>query len=161
MSGVGTRLSAKALRTRWVVRTPIWLYRAGLGFIFASRLLMLEHKGRSSGERRFVVLEVVDHPAPGQYVVVSGFGVGAQWYRNIQADPRVKVSIGLRRSMPATATPMTDAESAAALARYAQHHPKTWTKLRTTIEYGRRPPGRHPSRGVPAHDLRPAVDPYY
>jgi hypothetical protein len=53
MSGVGTRLRAKALHTRWVVRTPIGLYRAGLGFVFGSRLLMLEHRGRSSGARRF------------------------------------------------------------------------------------------------------------
>ncbi|MBS2533819.1 nitroreductase family deazaflavin-dependent oxidoreductase [Catenulispora sp. NF23] len=135
MSGVGTRLSARALRTRWFVRAPIGLYRAGLGFVFGSRLLMLEHAGRSTGARRFVVLEVVDHPAPGQYVVISGFGIGAQWYQNIQADPRVKVSIGLRRSMPATATPMTDAESATVLAHYIEHHPKEWEKLHATIEY--------------------------
>jgi deazaflavin-dependent oxidoreductase (nitroreductase family) len=111
---------------------------------------MLEHKGRSSGARRFAVLEVVDRPAPGQYVVVSGFGVGAQWYRNIQADPRVRVSIGLRRSMPATATPMTDAESAAALAHYAQDHPKAWKKLRATIEYA----VGHPVDSLPMVSLR-------
>lgn len=134
MSGAATRLAARALRTRWFVRAPIGLYRAGLGFAFGSRLLMLEHTGRSTGARRFVVLEVVDQPAPGEYVVVSGFGTRAQWYRNIMSNPRVRVSIGLRRSVPATATAMTSAESAAALTRYAEHHPKAWERLRGTIE---------------------------
>ena len=150
MSGVGTRIGAKALRTRWFVRAPIGLYRAGFGFVFGSRLLMLEHTGRTTGARRFVVLEVVDRPAPGQYVVVSGFGTRAQWYRNIQADPRVKVSVRLRRSIPATATPMTEAESAAALARYIEHHPKAWENLRATIEHA----VGHPVETLPMVCLR-------
>jgi deazaflavin-dependent oxidoreductase (nitroreductase family) len=135
MSGIGVQVAAKALRTRWFVRAPIGLYRAGLGFVFGSRLLMLEHKGRTTGARRYVVLEVVDRPSPGQYVIVSGFGTGAQWYRNIQAEPRVRVSVGLRRSVPATATALSPDESAAALARYAAAHPKAWEKLRATIEH--------------------------
>lgn len=130
-----SRLGARALQTRWIVRAPISLYRAGLGFVFGSRLLMLQHTGRRSGTPRFVVLEVVDHPAPGEYVIVSGFGATAQWYRNIQADPRVRVWTGFRRGVPATATPMTDSESAAALDHYIQQHPKAWDKLRGTIEH--------------------------
>jgi hypothetical protein len=46
------------------VRAPVWLYRARLGFVFGSRLLMLEHTGRKTGIRRYVVLETVDHPGP-------------------------------------------------------------------------------------------------
>ena len=55
-------LGARALRTRWLVRAPINLYRVGLGFLFGTRLLMLEHVGRRTGARRYVVLEVVDRP---------------------------------------------------------------------------------------------------
>lgn len=51
---------------RWFVRAPIWLFRARLGFLLGSRLLMLEHLGRKSGGRRHVVLEVVTR-APGSY----------------------------------------------------------------------------------------------
>ncbi|APA97803.1 nitroreductase family deazaflavin-dependent oxidoreductase [Nocardia seriolae] len=131
---LASKLGARALQTRWVVRSPIALYRAGLGFLFGTRLLMLEHIGRSSGQRRYVVLEVVDHPKSDQYIVVSGFGVQAQWYRNIAAHPDVRVSVGARRALPATATPMTAAESAAALDRYIERHPKAWVKLRGTIE---------------------------
>lgn len=129
-----TRLSARALRTRRLVRAPILLYRAGLGFLFGSRLLMMEHRGRRSGERRFVALEVVDHPATDRYVIVSGFGTGSQWYRNIVADPHVRVSCGFRRRAPALATPMTDEQSARALERYIDEHPRAWDKLRATIE---------------------------
>jgi hypothetical protein len=51
-SSPGTALAAWAaglLRVRWVVRVPVGLYRARLGFLFGSRLLMLEHTGRKSG----------------------------------------------------------------------------------------------------------------
>ncbi|WP_327138831.1 nitroreductase family deazaflavin-dependent oxidoreductase [Nocardia sp. NBC_01327] len=132
--GLAAKLGARALHTRWVVRAPIALYRARLGFLFGSRMLMLQHTGRRSGAQRYVVLEVVDHPAPDQYVVVSGFGVGAQWYRNIAADPRVHLSIGTRNGVTATATPMTEAESADTLQRYIHQHPKAWSRLRGTIE---------------------------
>ncbi|WP_306306921.1 nitroreductase family deazaflavin-dependent oxidoreductase [Nocardia thailandica] len=117
------------------MRAPIIVYRVGLGFLFGTRLLMLEHIGRRTGARRYVVLEVVDRPAPGEYVIVSGFGDRAQWYRNIQAHRGVRVWCGLRRAAPATSVPMTAAESAAALNRYIQTHPGAWKKLRATIEY--------------------------
>ncbi|MGW4848602.1 nitroreductase family deazaflavin-dependent oxidoreductase [Nocardia brasiliensis] len=127
-------LGARMLQTRWAVRAPILLYRAGLGFLFGTRLLMLQHVGRRSGAARFVVLEVVDHPSADRYIVVSGFGAKAQWYRNIHAEPRVRVSTGTKRAVPATATPMTEAESAAALERYSARHPRAWKNLRATIE---------------------------
>ncbi len=55
-----TRIGASFLAVRWLVRAPIWLYRARLGVIFGHRLLMLEHVERNSGRRRFVILEVLD-----------------------------------------------------------------------------------------------------
>lgn len=127
-------LGARVLTTRWMVRAPIFCYRAGLGFLFGTRLLMLEHIGRKSGARRYVVLEVVERPSPDRYVIVSGFGPKAQWYRNICAEPEVHVSCGIKRRVPATAIPLSHDESAAALARYAEDHPRAWRNLRDTIE---------------------------
>ncbi|MBF6333056.1 nitroreductase family deazaflavin-dependent oxidoreductase [Nocardia transvalensis] len=127
-------LAARALRTRWVVRAPIRLYRWGFGFLFGNRMLMLEHRGRRSGLPRYVVLEVVDRPAPDEYIIVSGFGPRSQWYRNVRADPRVRVWTGLRRGVRASATLLSEAESAAALDHYAQHHPRLWKRLRATVE---------------------------
>jgi len=105
-SPVTAAWAARLLRTRWIVRAPVWLYRARLGLIFGSRLLMLEHTGRKTGIRRFAVLEAVDHPDPGTYIVAAGFGDRAQWLRNVRASPRVRVYAGARRPAAATARPL-------------------------------------------------------
>ena len=96
-TGAMAAWAAGLLRVRWLVRAPIWLYRARLGFLLGSRLLMLEHLGRKSGTRRYVVLEVVARPRPGTYVVASGFGTRAQWFRNVRANPHVRVYAGGHR----------------------------------------------------------------
>ncbi len=127
-------MGARVLRTRWLVRLPIWLYRARLGWVCGSRLIMLEHVGRRSGTRRYVVLEVVEHLSRDEYVVVSGFGLKAQWYRNIRANPKVRISSGFRRDRVAMAIPLTNRESADTLRRYAARHPTAWANLRATIE---------------------------
>lgn len=122
------------MRVRWLVRFPIWLYRARLGWLFGSRLLLLQHTGRRSGVERQVVLEVVDRPAPGSYVVASGFGKSSQWYRNVKADARVRVSVGIHRSAPAIAHLLGDDESAAVATTYARRHPRTWAALQPVFE---------------------------
>ena len=66
-------VGARLLRTRWFVRAPIRLYRLGLGPLLGTRLVQLEHRGRTTGLPRLVVLEVVAIEA-GAPVVVSGFG---------------------------------------------------------------------------------------
>ena len=133
-SPVTAAWAARLLRVRWIVRAPVWLYRARLGFVFGSRLLMLEHTGRKTGIRRYVVLETVDRPDPGTYVVAAGFGDRAQWLRNIRASPRVRVGTGSRRPIPAIARPLTSEETAAALAAYARRHPKAWAALKPVFE---------------------------
>jgi hypothetical protein len=64
---------------------------------------MLEHTGRKSGLPRYVVLEVVRRLSDDRYVVPSGLGTAADWYRNITQEPRVHVSVGRLRHVPATA----------------------------------------------------------
>lgn len=128
------RAGAALLRVRWFVRAPIWLYRARLGAVFGSRLLMLEHVGRTSGRQRFVVLEVIDQPVPGRYVVVSGFGGRAQWFLNVQAHPNVRVFLASHKPAPALAHQLDANASAAALGRYASAHPRAWAQLRPVLE---------------------------
>ena len=127
-------LGAKFLTTRWAVRLPIPIFRAGFGFILGGRLLLLEHRGRTSGEARFVVIEAVDRESSDRVVVASGFGSHAQWYRNLQAEPRCGVSIGWRRRVPARAELLDREESREILARYAERHPMAWTELRRSIQ---------------------------
>ena len=132
-SAIG-RGGAWVLGNRALMRTPIWLYRARLGFLFGSRTLMLEHVGRKSGARRYVVLEVVGHPAPDTYVVASGFGGRAQWFRNLTANPRVRISITGHGPRPATARRLPAAEADAVLADYVRRHPRAWARFKNVLE---------------------------
>lgn len=127
------RIAGALLRTRWLVRAPIWIYRAGLGAVFGRRLLLLEHTGRSSGRVRRVVLEVVGRTSSG-YIVVSGFGERAQWLRNVEADPRVRVQVLSGSPAPARARRLEPEEATAALRRYADRHPRAWARLRPVLE---------------------------
>jgi deazaflavin-dependent oxidoreductase (nitroreductase family) len=143
-------VASRLLQTRAVMRAPIWLYRHRAGWLFGTRMLMLEHVGRRSGVARYVCLEVVERPSVGEIVVVSGFGTGAQWYQNLLVDPSCRVSIGTRNSVAARARFLTDEESAAALGRYQKAHPKAWQRLRGAIETA----VGHEVEGVPMVNLK-------
>ncbi|MCV7196631.1 nitroreductase family deazaflavin-dependent oxidoreductase [Mycobacterium angelicum] len=125
---------ARLLRSRPLVRAPIWIYKARAGVLFGSRTLMLEHIGRKSGARRNAVLEVVDHPARGTYVVASGFGRKAQWFRNIQANPRVRIYVGSRRPVPATARVLDQEQVDRTLASYRSRHAGYWERFKPVLE---------------------------
>jgi len=126
--------AARLVHARWLVRAPIGLYRARLGFLLGSRFLMLEHTGRKSGARRYVVLEVIDRPRPGTYMVPSAFGNRAQWIRNVRADPHVRVYTGRRRAVPAVARLLTAGEAAAVLAKYEHKHPRAYKSIGSVLE---------------------------
>lgn len=128
------RAGAAVLRSRPLMRAPIWLYRARLGFLLGSRVLLLEHVGRKSGLPRQAVLEVIDHPEPDTYTVASGFGTRAQWYRNIQANPSVRVSVADRIDVPAAARPLRTNEADAALRSYISRHGRAWETMKPVLE---------------------------
>jgi deazaflavin-dependent oxidoreductase (nitroreductase family) len=107
---------------RWLARAPIPLFRAGLGAAFAGVLVMVEHRGRTSGLRRYVVLETVV-AEPGAVVVPSGYGARSQWFRNVQADPRVRIWRGSSAGVRAVAHVLPGAEAHQLLERYRREHP--------------------------------------
>lgn len=144
------RLGALVLRNRRAVRAPVTLYRWGLGWLLGSRMLMLEHVGRRSGEPRYAVLEVIERPSRDRIVVASGFGRGSQWYRNLATEPRCHVSIGRRRRRPAEARFLPDRQARAVLERYAQEHPSSWEFLRQVIEED----GAQDPRQIPLVEFR-------
>ncbi|ATA28351.1 hypothetical protein MLM_1785A [Mycobacterium lepraemurium] len=133
-SSLSASIAARLLRSRWLMRAPIWIYRARGGAVFGSRILLLEHIGRKSGAPRYAALEVVDHPSPDVYVVASGFGRKAQWFRNIRANPRVRVYAGSHPSRAATARVLDQAEADRALAAYRTRHPRAWQRMRPVLE---------------------------
>lgn len=128
------RGGAKVLANRFLMRAPIWLYRARLGFLFGSRVLMLEHIGRKSGAKRYAMLEVFGHPAPEIYIVPSGFGERSQWFRNLMANPRARISVAGHGPREVTARRLSSSEVEPALADYVRRHPKAWAKFKNVLE---------------------------
>jgi deazaflavin-dependent oxidoreductase (nitroreductase family) len=108
--------------SRLLFRMPIYVYRLGLGWLFGDRLMLLNHIGRVSGKQRQTVLEVVAHdPADDSFVVASGWGPTAAWYRNIVHAPDVSVQVG-RRTIPVTAVPLPEDEGADIFTQYVLRH---------------------------------------
>jgi deazaflavin-dependent oxidoreductase (nitroreductase family) len=108
--------------TRLLFRVPIYFYRAGLGWIFGHRILLLRHVGRISGKSRQAILEVAEHdPTDDSFVVASGWGPTAAWYRNVVHTPEVTIQVG-RRTIPVTAVKLTEDEGAETFARYGIKH---------------------------------------
>lgn len=114
---------------RWLFRAPIWLYRANLGWLFGDRFLLLMHRGRNSGKRRYVLVEVVYHDqADDTYYIASGWGEKANWFRNIQHDPQVMIQVGRQRSQRLASCLPPD-EAASIFFKYAQAHPTAMRAL--------------------------------
>jgi deazaflavin-dependent oxidoreductase (nitroreductase family) len=105
---------------RSVFRIPIHLYQLRLGWLFGSRLLLLNHTGRVSGKPRRTVLEIAERDGD-NYVVASGWGPTAAWYRNILHNPDVSIQVGTR-TIPVTATPLDREEGAEVFVRYVARH---------------------------------------
>jgi deazaflavin-dependent oxidoreductase (nitroreductase family) len=106
---------------RWLFRLPVGIYRARLGWIFGRRFLMLTHRGRKSGLVRRTVVEVVAHSGS-TYVVFSGYGATADWYRNALASPPLRVDVGSEHFEPAVRD-IPEPERRQLLAEYAVKHP--------------------------------------
>lgn len=127
------RVILDLLRTQWLVRAPIAVYRAGMGWIFGTRLVMIEHLGRVSNEPRFVVVEIVDR-GHNRIIVASGFGTKAQWYRNLKANGVAYLSTGRARRVRAHVRLLSPEDSAAALQLYAAQHPAAWKRLKGAMD---------------------------
>lgn len=117
------RMLAYRRRFRWLSHLPTWLYRAHLGWLLGHRFLLLTHTGRTSGLKRQTVLEVVRHDRPtGIYIVASGWGAKADWFRNVAQTPAVIVQSG-RERRDAIAMRLPPDEATREIANYAQRHP--------------------------------------
>jgi deazaflavin-dependent oxidoreductase (nitroreductase family) len=76
-------------------RFMVWLWKLGLGPLLNSwpavggRMLVIEHRGRKSGKRYLTPVNYV--LVEGEVYCTAGFGPGCDWYRNIMAEPRVRL----------------------------------------------------------------------
>jgi demethylmenaquinone methyltransferase/2-methoxy-6-polyprenyl-1,4-benzoquinol methylase len=106
-----------------VFRAPSVLFRLKMGWLFMGRLLLLSHVGRRTGRERSTVLEVVSHERdPQVWYVAAAWGETSDWYRNVQQNPLVRVSVGVKRYSATAAT--VDVDDAAPIhEQYVQEHP--------------------------------------
>jgi deazaflavin-dependent oxidoreductase (nitroreductase family) len=68
---------------------PVQLWRLGLAPIIGRNMVLITHTGRKTGLPRHTMTEL--HLINGKKYAPSGFGRRSQWYRNIEADPRVTI----------------------------------------------------------------------
>lgn len=109
--------------TRLLFRLPILLYRLGLGALLGRRFVLLEHRGRHSGEWHQTVLEVIgEQRQRGVIYVVSAWGERSDWLRNLRRTPQVQVQIG-SESSGVRAEPLEPSAGAEVLRDYAERHP--------------------------------------
>ncbi|ASR38103.1 hypothetical protein BAY61_27310 [Prauserella marina] len=115
---------------RLLLRAPIWLYRARLGALAGHRLVYLAHRGRRTGARREVVVEVVryDSNIP-EVVVVAAWGGAPDWYRNLRAAPAIEVRLGRRRWPEPEHRFLEADETLRTLLAYQRAHPHAWKRI--------------------------------
>jgi len=106
-----------------VFDAPVVLYRIGLGWMLGKRFLAVTHRGRKTGRLRETVLEVlVFDPDNEESVVVSAYGTRADWYRNLKAQPALKVRTGRMSYVPEQRF-LTPEQSREAVVRFSHRHP--------------------------------------
>jgi deazaflavin-dependent oxidoreductase (nitroreductase family) len=74
---------------KWLLKSPILLYRLGLGFIVGHLFMVMTTTGRKSGQPRRTAIEF--HEFRGRCYVFGNWGSKADWYRNIEADPHITI----------------------------------------------------------------------
>lgn len=105
----------------WFFRAPVILYRIGLGGLMPMQL-QLTTVGRKSGQPRRAVVDVLRHDRPADtYYVVSAWGERADWYRNLQANPAVRVQVRWR-TFRGRATTVHDKEAEECLLDFWRRH---------------------------------------
>ena len=148
---------------RLLLRSPVYLYRIGLGRLFGHRMLVIIHRGRRSGNIYRTPVEVASYdPATDESIVPSGWGPQADWYRNIQASPAIEIWLAGRRFRPEQRF-LSESEAATVMADYARRHPRGAREL-TRWMLGRPYDNAHDagqalSAKVPFVGFRPASPP--
>jgi deazaflavin-dependent oxidoreductase (nitroreductase family) len=107
---------------RLIKKPPQLAYALGLGPLIGHRVLLLTTIGRKTGLPRTTPLQY--EKIDGQYFVGSAKGVKADWYRNLVANPQVKVRVKGEK-FTGTAETTTDPARIADFLEYRlRHHPR-------------------------------------
>ncbi len=115
---------------RLLLRLPILLYKARAGWLLGHRFVYIAHRGRRSGARREVVVEVVRYlPAVPELAVVAAWGRHPDWYLNLEAGPAVEVRIGTQVWRRPEHRLLDAKGTVELLLSYQNAHPRVWKHL--------------------------------
>lgn len=96
------------LLSRIFFKIPVYVYVGPIALLLKWRCVMrLTTVGRKSGKLRTTGVSFME--LDGKYIIFSGWGASSDWYRNLRANPRVKIKVGTDE-MRATAKLIEDPE---------------------------------------------------
>ena len=105
-----------------IFKSPLFLYRLGLGWLLGRRFMLLTHVGRYTGKVRRTVLAVLRYdPLTKEISAISAWSA-SDWYLNLQAAPALQVETGFTRYVPVQRT-LNPEEIAALFMDYRRKHP--------------------------------------
>ncbi len=99
---------------KWFFKSPVKLWRLGLGKLMGGRMVLITHIGRKSGLPRRTLAEY--YRLNGKIYVVAAFGRRAQWAKNMLANPHVSVQTN-KGAASALAVHVSDDEELMAVAQ--------------------------------------------
>jgi deazaflavin-dependent oxidoreductase (nitroreductase family) len=105
---------------KWIYKTPILLYRLGLGFLVGRLFMVMTTIGRKSGQIRHTAIEF--HEFKGRRYVFSGWGTRTDWFRNMAANPCITIQTWRGAEHVQARRITSDAELAAAF-EFAMSNP--------------------------------------
>ena len=96
-------------------------YRAGLGRMAGRMILLLTTQGRKTGKTHTVAVQY--ERMDGNYWVAAAGGQKSDWFRNIQANPKIEIEIGSKK-ITCNAEPVLDVEAITRFLEYRlKRHP--------------------------------------
>src|SRR6266571_1140863 len=96
-----------------MLKVPRLMYVGPIGELLRSRcILLLTTRGRRTGTWRTTPVSFM--PLDDHFVVFSGWGVSSSWFKNVRANPSVRIRVG-RREMQASVKVVEDPERRRAL----------------------------------------------
>lgn len=105
-----------------IFKLPVFLYRAGLGWMLGTLFMQITHVGRHSGKIRRTILAVLRFDEKTREIYAVSAWKGSDWYYNIQATPALKVEVGSTCYTPIQRT-LTPEEITTAFMEYRKRHP--------------------------------------
>jgi len=105
-----------------IFKSPVLLYRLGLGWLFGHRFMLLTHTGRRSGKVRRTILAVLRFDDRTKEIKAISAWSASDWYKNIQVSPALEAETGRIRYVPVYRT-LTPDEIAELFEEYRRKHP--------------------------------------